>query len=148
MVLFNVAVPFVFIYLLISMPLSFSPNVTTIIGFVTGLTVDILSDTPGLHSLSCTVLAFVRRPVFRLYTSFDDDLGGLRPTIRIMGQAGYMKYLLTMILIYTLIVFTVEAFQIFNPTIFFARVVCSTLLTFIIIYAISCLSISRREKKL
>lgn len=147
MVLFNVAVPLVFIYLIISMPLSFNTNISTTIGFLTGLAVDILSDTPGHNALACTVLAFVRRPVFRLYTSFEDDLGSIRPTIRVMGQAGYMKYLLTMIMIYTVIVFLVETFQIFNLKVFFLRVICSTLLTFVIIYAISCLSLSRREKK-
>lgn len=62
LVLFNVAVPLVFIYLIITLPVTYSPSLAMTIGFLTGVSIDALSDTPGVNALACTVLAFVRRP--------------------------------------------------------------------------------------
>lgn len=143
LILFNVALPLVFIYLIISLPMTLSPNWAMTIGFVTGLCVDIFSDTPGLNSLGCTCLALVRRPVYHLYMSYDDNLSGMRPSIATMGPGSYFKYMLTMVFIYCLIVFTAEAFQFFNFRLLVMRTIFSTLFTFIIIYAVDSLSIKR-----
>lgn len=148
LILFNVALPLVFIYLIIRLPLTLSPNWAMTFGFVTGLTVDIFSDTPGMNALACTILAVCRRPVFHLYMSLDDDLSGQCPSIRTMGPAAYTKYMLTMVFIYCLCVFSIEAFQFFNLRLLLMRTICSTLFTFILIYAVDSLSFRRREKKL
>ena len=143
LILFNVALPLVFIYLIISLPVTLSTNWSLTIGFVTGLAVDIFSDTPGMNALACTNLAFLRKPVYHLYMSYDDDLSGLRPSISTMGSAAYFKYLLTMVFVYCLMLFAIEAFQFFNIRLLLMRTVFSTILTFIIIYAIDSLSFKR-----
>ncbi len=143
LILFNVALPLVFIYLIISLPVTLSTNWSLTIGFVTGLAVDIFSDTPGMNALACTNLAFLRKPVYHLYMSYDDDLSGLRPSISTMGSAAYFKYLLTMVFVYCLMLFAIEAFQFFNIRLLLMRTVFSTIFTFIIIYAIDSLSFKR-----
>lgn len=148
LILFSVALPLVFIYLIIRLPITLSPNWAMTVGFLTGLAVDIFSDTPGMNALACTTLALCRRPVFHLYMSLDDDLSGQCPSIRTMGPAAYTKYMLTMVFIYCLCVFAIEAFQFFNFRLLILRTVCSTLFTFILIYAVDSLSFRRREKKL
>lgn len=148
LVLFNVAVPMVFIYLIISLPMSFSTNVALTIGFLTGLSVDVFSDTQGLNALACTILAFVRKPVFHLYMVRDEDLGGNRPSVSSMGHASFMKYMFTMTLIYCTIVFMVDAFNFFNPLRMLLRIVCSTAFTFVIIYALESLTVKQNEKRL
>lgn len=143
LILFNVAIPLVFIYLIISLPITLSTNWAVTIGFITGLAVDIFSDTPGVNALACTTLAFVRKPVYHLYMSFDDDLSGQRPSIASMGAAAYMKYMLTMVFIYCVLVFSIEAFQFFNLRLLLMRTIFSTVFTFIIIYAIDSLNRTR-----
>lgn len=148
MVLFNVAVPIVFIYIIITLPITYSSVLSTSIGFVCGLAVDILSDTPGLNALCCTLLAFMQRGIFHLYVASDVDLAEQRPTPRIMGVPVFMKYAITMTAIYCLMLFAVEAMQIFSLRLFVLRVVGSTIYSFIIIYAIASLTVSTREKRL
>ncbi len=143
LILFNVALPLVFIYLIISLPVTLSTNWAVTIGFATGLAVDIFSDTPGMNALACTTLAFVRKPVYHLYMSYDDDLSGMRPSIATMGSEAYFKYMLTMVFIYCIMLFAIEAFQFFNFRLLLMRTVFSTIFTFIIIYAIDSLSIKR-----
>lgn len=148
LVLFNVAVPLVFIYLIITLPITMNESLALTIGFITGLCVDILSDTPGINALSSTLLTALRRPVFHLYVSTDDDLADQRPLPRTMGTPAFLKYAGTMTVIYCFMVFTIEALEVFNLRLYLLRVLCSSVFTFIILYAIASLSNSGREKRL
>lgn len=148
LVLFNCAMAFVFIYMLISLPVTTSTNLALTVGFALGLCVDAFSDTYGLNTLSCTILAFVRKPVFHLYVNHDEDLSGQRLCMRTMGPAAFMKYALTMTLLYCIIVYSIEAFSFFNFWRTLLRIVASTFYTFIIIYAVDNLTMTRNEKKL
>ena len=130
MILFNVAVPLVFIYLIVMLP----------------VTLDVFCDTPGVNSLCCTVLSFARKPVFHLYVSTDDDLAGRSPSSHTMGYAAYMKFMLTMVLIYCIMMFTVEAFQLFNFRLLLIRVAASSAYTFLMLYALDCLLVRRRNR--
>ncbi|MCM1037093.1 MAG: hypothetical protein NC406_07205 [Bacteroides sp.] len=147
LVLFNVAVPLVFVFMVISLPVTFSANVAMTVGFLTGLSIDILSDTPGVNTIACTLLAFVRRPVFHLYIASDNDLAEQRPSPRTMGAAAYMKYALTMCVLYCLMVFAIESMRVFSLRLFMLRTLASSVFTFVIVYAIASLG-SRREKRL
>lgn len=147
LVLFNCAIPFVFIYIIISLPVTVGTNVALTLGFLTGLGVDVFTDTYGLNALSCTILSFIRKPVLHLYVQRDEDFSGQNLTSRSMGFAAFMKYALTMSLAYCVMVFVIEAFSFFNIFRLLLRIGASTLYSFIIIYAIDSLSFSRREKK-
>ncbi|MDE5915268.1 MAG: rod shape-determining protein MreD, partial [Duncaniella sp.] len=72
--LFNVAVPLVFIYLILRLPITRSLNCLLTISFFLGLIVDIFSDTYGMNTVSCTILAMCRRPILRLYVPREEDL--------------------------------------------------------------------------
>ena len=128
---FGVALPLVFIYVLITLPVTTGANLVLTIGFLSGLAVDVFSDTPGLNALACTVLAFMRRPVLHLYLPLDDELGPAPLGLRSLGPENYLKYMLTMVLLYCFLVFTVEAFELFNLRLWILRIVCSTIYTFI-----------------
>ena len=142
-ILFNVAVPLVFIWLIIMLPVTVGVNLSVTLGFFAGFLLDIFSDTPGMNALACTNLAFMRKPVYHLYMSYDDDLSGMRPSIATMGSAAYFKYLLTMVAAYCFMLFVIEAFQFFNFRLMLMRTVFSSAFTFIIIYAIDSLSFKR-----
>lgn len=144
-ILFNVAVPMVFLYLITTLPVTLSTNLSTLLGFLAGLLLDVFCDTPGLNALCCTVLAFVRKPVFHLYISMDDDLAGRSPSQKSMGMAPFMKYILTMVLIYCVMLFTIEAFQLLAFRLLILRITTSTIYTFILIYALDCLTSQQRE---
>ncbi|MDE6683633.1 MAG: rod shape-determining protein MreD [Duncaniella sp.] len=146
--IFNVAVPMVFIYLIVRLPITLSPNWVLTIGFFLGLIVDIFSDTYGMNALACTVLAMVRRPVLRLYVPREEDLTRPEPSIQSLGTAVYMKYLLTMTLIYCTLIFLIEAFSIFNPLQLVLRILFSTLLSMVLMLGIEAIMTPRSEKRL
>lgn len=145
MILLNVAVPVVFIYLIIMLPVTIGTNLSTLLGFLAGFLLDMFCDTPGVNALCATVLAFARKPIFHLYVSMDDDLAGRSPSSRTMGHAAFMKFMLTMVVAYCAMVFTVEAFQFFNFRLLVLRILASSAYTFILLYALDCLSLRPRE---
>lgn len=146
--LFNVAVPMVFIYLIFRLPITLSLNWTLTVSFFLGLIVDIFSDTYGMNAVACTVVAMLKRPVLRLYVPREEDLTRPEPSMLSLGVAVYMKYLLTMTVIYCTLIFIIEAFTFFKPLQLVLRIVFSTILSMIIMLGIDSLMTPRSEKRL
>lgn len=146
--LFGVAVPLAFIYFILRLPVGLGINWVMTLSFLLGLTIDIFSDTQGMNALACTVLAVLRLPVLRLYFPREEDLTDPRPSIRSLGLGIYMKYAMTLSVIYCMLFFVIEAFTFFNPLKLVLRIISSSLLTFIIIICIDSIINRRSEKRL
>lgn len=146
--LFNVAVPLVFIYLLVRLPITLSVNWMLTIGFFLGLTVDIFSDTYGMNTLACTIEAMMRKPILRLYVPREEDLTRPEPSMYSLGTATYLKYLLTLTLLYCSLIFLIEAFTFFNPVRLLMRIVFSTILSMALMIGIDSFMTPQSEKRL
>lgn len=146
--LFNVALPLVFIYFIIKLPVTLGLNRAMTLAFLLGLTIDIFSDTQGMNALACTVFATLKKPVLQLYFPREEDLTDPEPSIRSLGLGVYMKYLITMVVIYCSLYFTIESFSFFYPLRLLLRIVGSSALTFILILGIDSLSIRQNAKRL
>jgi len=110
--LFGVAAPVVFIYFVIRLGMSVRFNTLITIAFLMGLCVDICSDTPGMNTLACTVMAAVKKPVLLAYTQRDEGFEEITPCISSLGIWIYSKYMITMTLIYCLLYFCIEFFAV------------------------------------
>lgn len=147
--LFNSATAFIFIYFIIRLPITLSLNWVLTLSFILGFTIDIFSDTQGMNALACTILAMSRRTILRLYFPREDDLTNPEPSIKSLGLGIYIKYLLTMVLFFCIMIFLIEAFTFFNPVQLITRIAASSALTFILILGIDSLTIrQKREKRL
>ncbi|MDE6628301.1 MAG: rod shape-determining protein MreD, partial [Muribaculaceae bacterium] len=141
--LFGVAVPLVFIYFIIKLPVTLGVNWAMTVSFLLGLTVDLFSNTQGMNALACTILSVCQVPVLNLYLPRQDDLGNPEPSIRTLGAAVFMKYAVTMTLIYCTLFFLIEAFAFFNVIDLILKIAGSSALTFVIVMAIDGLTASR-----
>lgn len=139
-VLFNCAICFAFIYFIISLPLGMKPNVLLTLSFLLGLCVDVLSDTPGLNSLSCTILGIAKRPVFYAYEAHDDQKRNISPSSATMGFLNFSKYLFTMSAIYCIVCFFTEYLYFANIFDILIRIGASCVFTFGVILAIDSLT--------
>lgn len=146
--LFNVAIPLAFIYFILRLPVGLGVSWVMTLSFLTGLTVDIFSDTQGMNALACTILAVLRMPVLHTYFPREEDLTDPRPSIKSLGLPVYMKYALTMSVIYCALFFIIEAFTFFNPLKLVLRILASGLLTFLFLLCIDSLITRRSEKRL
>ncbi|MDE7407584.1 MAG: rod shape-determining protein MreD [Muribaculaceae bacterium] len=146
--LFNVALPFVFIYFIISLPASLNPNWTMTLAFLIGSAVDIFSDTLGMNALACTIAGMLRRPILRVFIPREEDLPATEPSMHSLGLTVYVRYITTFTLLYCLLIFAIESFTFFHLGRMLMRVICSTILTGVLILGIDSLTINRREKRL
>lgn len=133
--LFGVAIPLVFIYLIIKLPVTLGVNKVMTLAFLLGLTIDVFSNTQGMNALACTLLSVCRMPVLKLYLPRQDDLTNPEPSLRTLGPAVFMKYAITLVTLYCAFFFIIEAFTFFDFMKLLLRIVCSSALTFVIILA-------------
>ena len=134
--IFNVATPFIFVYFLIRLPIDMRINWVLTLSFLTGLIVDVFSDTQGMNALACTLLGAVRNTVFGLYVTRKDEIADTIPSIKSLGISVYMKYLLTMTLLYCVIIVSIEAFTFHNALMSVLRALSSTILSFVVMLGI------------
>lgn len=143
--LFGVAIPFIFIYVIIRLPLTLSTTSLLSWAFLGGLAVDLFSDTPGLNSLSCTILAIVKRPTLFAYVARDDRTRDIAPSLGTLGFSYYAKYMLTMCAIYCFLLFTIEYFSFADVKEIVIMAVSSSLFTFLLLLGIDSLVVTKRE---
>lgn len=143
-ILFGVAVPFVYIYFLLHLPIDLSTKWVLTLSFLTGFIIDIFSDTPGVATLSCTILGALRKPVFKLYTGGDEAIAHVVPSARSLSLAVFAKYAFTLTIIYCCLCFLLEYFTFLYIGRMVAKIIGSTLLTFILILGIDALTGKRK----
>ena len=146
--IFNIATPFIFIYCIISLPVNTRLNWVLTLSFLTGLIVDIFSDTQGMNSLACTILGVLKMPIFKLYVPRHDEISDTIPSIKNLGIGVFLKFILTMTLLYCTMIVAIEAFTTQNLLISLIRIASSTVLSVAIIIGIDSIAHHSNEKKL
>lgn len=137
--LFGVAMPFIFIYFIIVLPLDLSKNLLIILSFLIGFFIDLFSDTLGLNSLAALFLSVLKRPVFYLYMPKEEKFKAAIPSIGTMGWSNYLKYTLTLTGIFCIIVFSIEFFSVASISLMLLMAASSTLFTLLLLLAIDAL---------
>lgn len=146
--LFGVAVPLVFVYILVKLPITMPKEWLFTTAYVVGLIIDIFSDTLGMNALACTLTIAVRRQVIRMYVARDEELPDPYPGLKSFGTFTFVKYVLTFTLLYCVLIFSIESFSAHNLTQLILRIIFSILLTSMLILGIDCLTVRKSEKRL
>lgn len=146
--LFNVAMAFVFIYVIIRLPMDLSTNWLLTWAFISGFIVDVFSDTPGVNSLACTILAMVKKPMLYAYVPKDDRTKDIIPSLSTLGFSVYGKYLFSMTFTYCVLAFSIEYFNFADVKEIVIMSAASAVFTFLILLSVDSLIVTHREKRL
>ena len=147
-VLFNVAMPVVFIYLILRLPVNLHGGWVLTVAFFSGLIIDIFNNTPGMNALACTLMAAMRRPVLNAMATTEKDMNQPIPSVDTLGMGDYFKYMATLVTLYCTLIFLIQAFTLHNIALTLARIGASSLLSIVIIFGLDTLVSTRREKRL
>lgn len=125
--------PYFYIVFILMLPQSISRSWLLIYSFLLGLTIDIFSNTPGIHASATVFLGFVR-PFIISNNSSDDSEVELIPSIINIGLSQFAAYIGIGVLIHHFILFLVEVFSFhaFGDTLL--RVLLSAMFTYITIF--------------
>jgi rod shape-determining protein MreD len=109
----DVFFPIIYIYAILRLPSNISSPIILIISFLTGLVVDIFSNTPGMHTAATTFMGFLRYPVLRLFV-LKEDLVSRNVSSSWLGSNIFWKYCIILVLIHHTSLFLLESFTFLN----------------------------------
>ncbi|MEK6477747.1 Rod shape-determining protein MreD [Catalinimonas sp. 4WD22] len=136
LVLFDVAFCFVYIAFLLLLPIEAAAVTCMLLGFATGLVVDIFYNTFGIHAAACVFIMYIRRYWISALTPRGGYDIGMTPSPRAMGLRWFITYAIPLIFVHHATVFFVEigGFSLFYYTLI--KALASTAFTFILVTVI------------
>lgn len=137
------AVPFAYIHFVLKLPIGYNRDLTVLLGFLLGLFIDLLCNTPGINAAATTLIAFLSRSVQGLFFMVD-DYNGQTPSYGLLGFS-FMKYAILLTLIHHVTLISIESFSYFNIELMLLRISLSTILTSILIFAFEGFSTKKKN---
>jgi len=90
-------IPYLYYLFILWLPFSVSRLGLLVVGFITGMTLDYFTNTPGLHAAACLLIAYLRPFVINILTPKDPSEFNYRePSPKAMGWTPYMVYVLVL----------------------------------------------------
>lgn len=118
----------IYLYFLIKLPVEIKVPVQILLGFLTGLLIDIFSNTLGMHALVCTFLMWIRIPIFHLFVLAEDFKSG-SPNMTKMGFGEFIKFVVIIVLLHSTLLYSIESFSLFNIIPLVQKIFVTTILT-------------------
>lgn len=138
--------PYLYVYFLIILPVDFRPTLGLIIGFLLGLSIDLFSQTLGMHTIATTFAAFCR-PYILMYMAPRDGYDFTRfPSVRQMGWLWFGTYTTLLAALHHFILFFIEMFRMSGFWWTITKSVSSTMLTVILILLVQLIFVRDTRK--
>lgn len=105
--------PYIYILFVMLLPLN-SPRYVVLIGaFLVGLSVDVFSNTLGIHAFASVFVSYLRPLIIRVITNREEDMSDY-PGLAQNGFMWFLKYAVLMVVIHHVMLFYVEVFSFSN----------------------------------
>ena len=132
-VLFHTGFCFIYVAFLLLLPVETTAVFLMMIGFMTGILVDMFYDSLGLHAVACVSIMYIRNYWLARLTPQGGYDSNVIPTIAMNGLQWFLTYSFPLIFLHHAVLFFTEVggFQYFGFTML--KVVFSSLFTTIVI---------------
>lgn len=138
--------PYLYVMFILQLSFDIAPWIILFIAFGMGLTIDMFSNTVGLHTSALVLIAFLRPYFINLMVPKDDFNKFPEPSIRGMGFARFAYYAFFLTTIHHLVLFYLWKFSFSNFFGTFFRAFMSILFTMILILMTQQLIVSKQKK--
>ena len=142
--LFNKAFGFFYVGFVLLLPTRLSRSYLMIIGFFSGLLVDVFTNTPGIHASACVLVMFIRN--FWLAFINDDWQELTNLNVVTLRKTGFIGYLFPLIFVHHSVLFIIENGGLSRFGSLFTTILFSSVFSFVIIFAINFLLKSNRRR--
>lgn len=143
--LFGIVTPFIYVYVILKLPVDMSRTSVIAFSFLLGLTIDIFSNTFGMHAAACSLVGFVRTPLLERFVDMKELPGGSVPSYRLFGFGKFMRYTLLMVTLHHVALFLIESFSLFQPWRMIVRMTSSIALTSLLILILEAFNLGKRR---
>jgi rod shape-determining protein MreD len=125
--------PFFYILFILLLPIDTPRSLLLFLSFILGLSIDIFTNTPGVHASASLLIGFIRPGILGLISSRETLDSVAAPRVQNMGLQWFLTYTTFLVIIHHLFLFFIEAFTFQGVLITLIRVVLSSVLSVILI---------------
>jgi rod shape-determining protein MreD len=125
--------PFLYVLFLLSLPVNLPRLLSLPIALITGLTIDMFQNTPGMHASACLLLMYIRPFWLKIIAPRDGYETEAEPSIMKLGFAWYMTYASILVFAHHLLLFYIEVFRFSEFFDTLTRIALSSILTLLLI---------------
>ena len=135
--------PFVYVFFIAYYPIKNNRTFFIICAFIYGLIIDIFSDTHAIHAAATLIISYLRPNLLKLFFGIAYEHQVVKFNSIELKQN--LLYLLTIVFIHHLILFSLEIFDISKISLILKNTFGNTIFTFTVIYIIFELIINRKK---
>lgn len=125
--------PFLYILFLLWLPVNMPKLLSLPIALLTGLTIDMFQNTPGMHAAACLLMIYVRPYWLKMIAPRDGYDIETEPSIKKLGFAWYMAYASLLVFAHHFFLFYIEVFRFSEFFDTLTRIALSSILTLLLI---------------
>lgn len=124
--------PYIYILFVLLLPINAPKYVLLISAFLLGLSIDIFSNTLGIHAFATVFIAYVRPLIIGLITNREEDMSEY-PGLHQNGIGWFLYYTTLMVVLHHSVLFFVEVFTFTNSLETLYRIVLSSIFSIFVI---------------
>lgn len=133
-------IPVLYYLFILWLPFSLNRLSLLLIAFVTGLTLDYFTQTPGLHAAACVLIAYVRPFIISILMPKDTaEFNYREPSPRAMGWAPYSVYVFILTVLHHTYLTLLEWLQFGTFLDFIIKVLSTTGISLLLIFTVELL---------
>jgi hypothetical protein len=125
--------PFLYVLFIIILPFETPKWLVLLSAFLIGITMDMFTDTGGMHAAACVFMGYIRPGILKLFSPRDGYEFGTQPTVQYLGIPWFLSYAGILIFAHHLILFFLEIFRFSEFFSTFFRVIISSIFTLILV---------------
>ena len=125
--------PYVYVLFILLLPVKFPKIPAILIALLIGLTIDMFTNTIGIHAGATVFMAYMRPSILKIFAPRDGYDTDASPNIKDLGMQWWLAYSSALVLIHHFALFFLEAFRLSDFFNTFLRVILSTVATLILI---------------
>jgi len=129
----RVITPFFYILFIVLLPFDTPRSLLLFLSLILGLTIDIFTNTPGVHASAALFIGFLRPGILGLISSRETLESVSAPRVMTMGLQWFASYVTIIVIIHHLLLFFIEAFTFDGFLITLLRVSLSSVLSAVLI---------------
>ncbi len=139
--------PYLYFIFLLWLPFGTKRITLTLLGFIIGYTLDLFTNTPGLHAAACSLLGYFRPTILNLLLAQElSEEVNREPSIGSMGWGPYAFYVFSLTFLHHFYLVLLEWLQFGNFGYFLGKVIGTTLVSVLLIFIVE-LATNRRKIK-
>ncbi|NML36691.1 rod shape-determining protein MreD [Chitinophaga sp. G-6-1-13] len=126
--------PYLYMLFILALPFNLPRPVVMLLGFLMGISLDMFSNTMGIHAAACVFVAYLRPFIINVLS----PQGGFEttqktPSMTSMGVSQFLIYAAVLVFLHHVVFFTLEVFGFGNPLYLMLKILLSTAASLILI---------------